>query len=385
VFHPTPRNFLGKRPFSHWGRDYLTKVASHPSLTRGLKGNTLKKSIKLFSIVAAATMVAGVSLAPASHAAKPKVCLALDTGGVDDKSFNASAWAGAQASAAVADVSYVVADAANPDYAAEVKSLVDKKCNLIIGVGFMIAGEIGKAATANPKINFAQVDDPGLVGGKALKNLKGLTFASDQTAFLAGYLAAGYSKTKVVATYGGIAIPSVTIFMAGFENGVKYYNTVKNTSVKVLGWSNATKTGTFVESFSDAVKAGQISKNFEQQRADVIYPIAGGLTFATAANSATSKKSVVLGVDSDMYLSAQPAQKGIFLNSTFKGVGEAVKSVISETAAGKFSNAAYVGTLANGGGKLAGYHDMSSKVPAVLQNEIRALTKAIIAGTVKVS
>jgi len=253
-------------------------------------------------------MVAGVSLAPASQAAKPKVCLALDTGGVDDKSFNSSAWAGAQASAAVADVSYVVADAANPDYAAEVKSLVDKKCNLIIGVGFLIAGEIGKAAAANPSINFAQVDDPGLVNGKALKNLKGLTFASDQTAFLAGYLAAGYSKTKVVATYGGVNIPPVTIFMSGFENGVKYYNTVKNASVKVLGWSNATKTGTFVESFSDAVKAGQISKNFEQQRADVIYPIAGGLTFATAANSATSKKSVVLGVDSDMYLSAQPAQ-----------------------------------------------------------------------------
>lgn len=344
----------------------------------------MKKSIKLFSIVAAAALVAGLA-APASQAAKIKTCLALDTGGVDDKSFNSSAWAGAQASAAIADVSYVVADAANPDYAAEVKSLVDKKCQLIIGVGFLIAGEIGKAAKANPKVKFAQVDDPGLVDGKALPNLKGLTFASDQTAFLAGYLAAGYSKTKKVATYGGIAIPPVTIFMAGFERGVTYYNTVKKANVKLLGWSNATKTGTFVESFSDAVKAGQISKNFEQQGADVIYPIAGGLTFTTAANSAISKKSVVLGVDSDMWLSAVPAQKGVFLNSTFKGVGESVKSVIAETAAGKFTNAPYVGTLANGGGRLAGYHDMASKVPAALQNEIRELSKAIIAGTVKVS
>ena len=345
----------------------------------------MKKSIKLFSIVAAAALVGGVAVAPASHAAKPKVCLALDTGGVDDKSFNASAWAGAQASAAIADVSYVVADAANPDYAAEVKSLVDKKCDLVVGVGFMIAGEIGKAAKANPKIKFAQVDDPGLVDGKALPNLKGLTFSSDQTAFLAGYLAAGYSKTKKVATYGGIAIPTVTILMAGFENGVNYYNKVKKTSVKVLGWSNATKTGTFVESFSDAVKAVQISKNLEQQGADVIYPIAGGLTFATAGNSVTSKKSVVLGVDSDMYLSAAPAQQGIFLNSTMKAVGASVKDVIAQVAANKFSNAPYVGTLKNGGGGLAGYHSMASKVPAVLQNEIRQLTKDIIAGTVKVS
>ena len=349
------------------------------------KGITLKKSIKLFSIVAAAALVGGVAVAPASNAAKPKVCLALDTGGVDDKSFNASAWAGAQATKNIADVSYVVADPANPDYAAEVKSLVDKKCDLIIGVGFMIAGEIGKAAVANPKIKFAQVDDPGLVDGKAVANLKGLTFASDQTAFLAGYLAAGYSKTKKVATYGGIAIPTVTIFMAGFENGVNHYNKVKGTNVKVLGWSNATKTGTFVESFTDAVKAVQISKNLEQQGADVIYPIAGGLTFATAGNSVTSKKSVVLGVDSDMFLSASAAQKDIFLNSTMKAVGASVKDVISSVAANKFSNAPYVGTLKNGGGGFAGYHNMASKVPAVLQNEIRQLTKDVISGAVKVS
>ena len=344
------------------------------------------KSLKLFTVVASVAMVAGVAVAPASFAAKPKVCLALDTGGIDDHSFNASAWAGAQTQKSVADVSYVVADAANPDYAGEVKSLVTAKCDLIVGVGFMLGGEIGKAAVANPTIKFAMVDDPGLVDNKPVANLKGLTFKSDETAFLAGYLAAGYSKTGKVATYGGIAIPPVTIFMVGYQAGVNYYNKVKGTHVAVLGWDSATKTGTFVGSFNDSVKAGQISKNFEQQGADVIFPVAGGLEYATAANSATSKKSVVIGVDSDMYLSATTAgQRLVVLNSTLKGVGASVKDAISSVVKGTFSNVAYVGTLKNGGGALAGYHSLGRKVPTALQKEIVALQKAVIAGTVKVS
>ena len=86
-----------------------------------------------------------------------------------------------------------------------------------------------------------------------------------------------------------------------------------------------------------------------------------------------------------MYLSAAASQQGVFLNSTIKGVGASVKDVIASVAANKFSNVAYVGTLKNGGGGLAGYHNMASKVPAVLQNEIRQLTKDVISGKVKVS
>jgi basic membrane protein A len=349
-------------------------------------GGNLKKTLKLFTVVAAAATLVGVAVAPASQAAKPSACLALDTGGIDDHSFNASAWAGAQASKSIADVSYVVASASNPDYAAEVKSLVDKKCDLIIGVGFLITDAIDAAAVANPSIKFAQVDDPGLVNGKALPNLKGLTFATNQSAFLAGYLAAGYTKTGTVATYGGINIPPVSIYMDGYAKGVAYYNKVKGKSVKVLGWDTVKQDGTFVGGFSDSVKAAQISKNFEQQGADVIFPVAGGLEFATSGNSATSHKSVVIGVDSDMYASATTAgQRLVILNSATKGVGASVKAVIADVAANKFSNTAYVGTLANGGTGLAGYHDLGRKVPAALQAEIKALAASIQAGKVSVA
>jgi basic membrane protein A len=346
----------------------------------------LKNSLKVTGVVAAAAIAfAGLALAPASQAAMPKVCLALDTGGIDDHSFNASAWAGAQTVKSIADVSYVVADANNPDYTGEVNSLVNNKCTLIIGVGFLITSAIDAAAVKNPTINFAQVDDPGLVDGKPVANLRGLTFATDQVGFLSGYLAAGYSKSGTVATYGGINIPPVTIYMDGYAKGVAYYNKVNNKKVKVLGWDPANpKTGVFVGDFSSQNKALQISKNFEQQGADVIFPVAGGLELATAQNSAASHKSVVIGVDSDAFGLYPAALHGVWLNSALKGVGASVAAVIKDQAAGKFNNTAYVGTLANGGTGLAGYHSLVGKVSGKLQNAVRALGKSIATGTVTV-
>ena len=365
--------------------------ALNPSLARDPREEILKKTVKFTALAAASTLaisMVGIVAAPASLAAvsKPKVCLALDTGGIDDHSFNASAWAGAQSVGGKATVSYVVADANNPDYTGEVKSLVDAKCNLIIGVGFLITDAVDKAAVANPTIKFAQVDDPGLVNGKAIANLRGLTFSTDQSAFLAGYLAAGYSKSGKVATYGGINIPPVSIYMDGFAQGVAYFNKVKGKKVTVLGWDTTKQDGTFVGGFSDSNKALQISKNFEQQGADVIFPVAGGLENATAGESVTSGKSVTIGVDSDMWGQVTDAKvKAVILNSVTKGVGASVASVITDTAKGKFTNATYVGTLANKGTGLAGFHNLAGKVSAVLQQEVRALAKKIIAGTVIVS
>ncbi len=354
----------------------------------------MKKTFKVITLVAAATMVTSVAVAPSSMAAakaKIKACLALDTGGVDDKSFNASAWAGAQAAKSVADVSYLAATS-DADYAPNIKKLVDQKCTIIVGVGFLINGAIVDAAKANPGTKFAIVDQDGMdhgakgdqYPGTAIANLKGLTFGTNQSAFQAGYLAAGFSKTAKVATYGGLNIPPVTIYMDGFARGVAYYNKVKSKKVEVLGWDTAKQDGTFVGGFSDQAKALQISKNFEQQGADVIFPVAGGLGGATAGNSMASHKSVTIWVDSDGFVQA-PQYKSVLLTSVLKGVGVSVTSVITDTAKGKFSNTTYVGTLANKGTGLAGYHSLATKVSAVLQREVRALGTAISAGTIDVT
>ena len=174
--------------------------------------------------------------------------------------------------------------------------------------------------------------------------------------------------------------------MDGFAKGVSYYNKQNNKKVEVLGWDTAKQDGTFVGGFSDSNKALQISKNFEQQGADVIFPVAGGLENATASNSATSHKSVTIGVDSDMWGQVTDAKiKAVILNSVTKGVGTSVAAAIKDTAAGKFTNTMYVGTLANKGTGLAGFHNLASKVPAKLQQELRALAAQISSGAVDVT
>ena len=355
----------------------------------------MKKSYKVLALASAALLTVSLSACSTNSASDAiKACLALDTGGVDDKSFNASAWAGAEAAAAENDkieVKYLAATS-DADYAPNIKKLVDEKCSIIVGVGFLINGAIVEAAKNNPDVNFAIVDQDGEDHGKdgsvypgtKFDNLKPLQFYTNQSAFQAGYLAAGYSKTGKVATYGGLNIPPVTIFMDGFAKGVAYYNEVKGKKVQVLGWDTAKKDGTFVGGFSDQAKALQISKNFEQQGADVIFPVAGGLGGATATNSQASKKSVVIWVDTDGYVSANQ-YASVLLSSVVKGVDVSVKTVILDAASGNFNAEGYWGDLNNGGTYLAPYHDLDSTVSAELKAEVEKIGEDIKSGAITVS
>ena len=346
----------------------------------------MNKTTKFVAVLAAATLAFSIS-APAANAAGTKACLALDTGGVDDKSFNASSWAGAQAAAkanSAIKVEYLPANS-SADFKVNIKKFVDNKCDLIIGVGFAISSAIVESAKANPKVKYAVVDDAGLDGfpGVPVANVKGITYSTDQAAFMAGYLAAGVTKTGKVATYGGAPYPTVTIFMDGFAKGVAHYNKLKGKKVEVLGWDTAKKTGEFIGDFGNTAKALQTSKNFEQAGADIILPVAGGLGAVTAQNSMTSKKSKVIWVDTDGFVSANK-YRSVLLTSVMKGLGNSVKSVINDVEANKFTNSAYVGTLKNGGTTIAPYHDLIRAVPSALRKEVTKLRSDIISGKVSV-
>jgi basic membrane protein A and related proteins len=346
----------------------------------------LKKTLKFVAVFAAATLAFGIS-APAANAAGTKACLALDTGGVDDKSFNASSWAGAQAAAkanSAIKVEYLPANS-SADFKVNIKKFVDNKCNLIIGVGFAISSAIVESAKANPTVKYAVVDDAGLDGfpGVPVANVKGITYSTDQAAFMAGYLAAGVTKTGKVATYGGAPYPTVTIFMDGFAKGVAHYNKLKGKKVEVLGWDSAKKTGEFIGDFGNTAKALQTSKNFEQAGADIILPVAGGLGAVTAQNSMTSKKSKVIWVDTDGFVSANK-YRSVLLTSVMKGLGNSVRSVINDVENNKFTNSPYVGTLKNGGTTIAPYHDLIRQVPSALRKEVTALRTGIINGKISV-
>jgi basic membrane protein A len=352
----------------------------------------LKKTLKFVAVFAAAALAFGVS-APSANAAATKACLALDTGGVDDKSFNALAWSGAQ-QAAKANTSVTVkylAATSDADYAPNIKKLIDEGCNVIIGVGYLINPAIVAAAKDNPTINFGIVDqdgeDHGPAGdqypGKTYPNLKGITFSTNQAAFQAGYLAAGITKTGKVATFGGANIPPVTIFMDGFAKGVAYYNKVKGKKVVCLGWDIAKQDGLMVGNFSDMAKSLQYSISFEQQGADVILPVGGNLGSSTATNALKTKKSVVIWVDKDGFIAA-PEYRKVMLTSIMKSVDLSVKTTILDQANGKFSNTKYDGTLKNAGVSLAPYHDLIRMVPTALRTEVTKLGNDIRSGKVSV-
>lgn len=329
-------------------------------------------------------------------AMKLVVRLVTDVGGIDDKSFNTTAYKGVQdaVSKLGIDGNYLQSKQ-QTDYEKNIQEFVNAKADLIVTVGFLLGPATAKVALANPNFKFAIVDYvfpdcyPGEVVGKdcgaekAVPNVRGLAFQTDQAAFMAGYLAAGMSKTKKVGTFGGLQIPTVTIFMKGFQAGVEYWNTQKKDTVKILGWDTKADKGLFTGTFTEPDKGKTAAKSLIDEGADVIMPVAG-LTGNGAFVAAKDAKTVyAIGVDTDQCLSV-PDACAVLLTSVRKNMDVAVFDSIKSVQDGKFQGGVnYVGTLANDGVSIAPYNQLDSKVSAELKKEIDQIKADLIAGKIK--
>jgi basic membrane protein A len=309
-----------------------------------------------------------------------KACMVTDVGGIDDHSFNQSAWAGMQEAEkdGKAQVSYVQSKT-EADYTTNINNLLSQNCNLIVTVGGLMGTATTNAAKANPNQHFAEVDYAG--NGT---NMVGLQYNSAEGGFLGGYLAAGYSKTGKVAVYGGLQIPPVTVYMDGYYDGVQYYNQRHNKNVQVLGWNEKTQKGTFAGSFTDTAKGQQLGKNFLNAGADVIFTAAGAVNNGTAAEVKAENKGVVLWVDSDGCVQA-PNYCSQFLSSVTKNVEGSVKDIVEQAASGTWTGKDYIGTLENGGTGLAPFHQFDGKVSSQLKSELDQVKADIISGKIKVA
>jgi basic membrane protein A len=305
--------------------------------------------------------------------------MVTDTGGIDDKSFNASAWAGMQRaqSNGKAKVSYVQSKA-ETDYATNISKL-EPNCKLIVTVGGLMGNATAAAAKSKPSQHFAIVDSSG--NGN---NVQGLQFNTAQSAFLGGYLAAGYSKTGKVATFGGLKIAPVTIYMDGFQEGVQYYNKQKNKAVEVLGWDGQSQNGSFAGAFNKQDKGQTLATNFIGLGADVIFPVAGGTGLGTAAAAQSTGKASVIWVDTDGFTAA-PQYGSIFLSSVIKGIDGAVQKAVEDSSAGTPATKDYIGDLSNGGTGLAPYHAFEGKVDASLTSDLVKVKQDIISGAIKIN
>jgi basic membrane protein A len=319
-----------------------------------------------------------------------------DMGGIDDKSFNQTAWKGVQDAMAQLGVEGKYLESQQQaDYAKNIQQFLAEELDLIITVGFLLGVDTAIAATENPDAKFAIVDyaypdcwpgaEPGKDCGsdKVLDNVLGLTFATDEAAFLAGYLAAGMTKTGKVGTFGGIKIPTVTIFMMGFEAGVKYYNQQHDTNVEVLGWDTAADEGLFTGNFESTDDGRRFGESLMDEGADIIMPVAGPVGLGTAA-ACQERGTMLIGVDTDWYISA-PEFKEAYLTSVLKNIDVAVFDAVEMVADGRFEGGAWVGTLKNEGVGLGPFHEFAFDVSAELKAEIDKAHVALIRGDITVA
>lgn len=310
-------------------------------------------------------------------------CQVTDTGGIDDNGFNQTAWQGVvDAQASLGVEGRFLESQAETDYVANINSLVNGGCDIIITVGFLLGDATAAAAAANPNQAFSIVDyayDP------TIPNVLGQVYSTDQAAFLAGYVAAGVSETGILGTFGGINIPPVTIFMDGFYRGAMYYNAQHGTEVTVLGWNPETREGLFTNNFNSLDDGRAFAQNLYDEGADIVLPVAGpvGLGSAALANELGADALMIIGVDADLYLT-DPNNSHVYLTSVMKRMDSTVTEVISRAVNGTFEGGLMVGTLENGGVDLAPFHDMEARVPAELQAELETVRAGIIDGSINV-
>ncbi|MEJ2411522.1 MAG: BMP family ABC transporter substrate-binding protein, partial [Anaerolineales bacterium] len=315
--------------------------------------------------------------APAEDTSMPSflACQVTDTGGIDDKSFNATAWKGVQDAVDELGIEGKYLESQQQtDYEANINAFIEEECDIIIPVGFLLADATAAAAEANPDVPFAIVD----VDYLDAPNLLGSGFAVNEAAFLAGYLSAGMSETGIVATYGGINIPPVTIFMDGYVLGVQKYNEVHGTDVQVLGWDVEAQDGLFTGNFESTDDGRTLGESLLDEGADVIMPVAGPVGSGTLAVLEERGTGMVVGVDTDWTLQ-YANQADIILASVLKNMDEFVFEAIQSVMDGTFTGGTYLGTLDNGGVGL-GYGGVD--IPADLKAEVDALIPEIISGAV---
>jgi basic membrane protein A len=319
-----------------------------------------------------------------------KACQVTDTGGVDDKSFNQTAFKGLEdAGEELSFEADYLESQTEADFAPNIDALIAQECDLVVTVGFLLGNATADAAEANPDQLFAIVDndlfDAEAEEDRNFDNVAELVFDTDQAAFLAGYVAAATTETGTVGTYGGINIPTVNIFMKGFQLGIEQYNEDEGTDVKLIGWDNAQDDGLFTGDFEDEAKGRATTQSLLDQGADIIMPVAGPVGQGTiAAIEAAGSDAKVIWVDTDGCVSLEE-NCDMFLTSVMKNMDVAVYDAAIAAESGDFEGGTNLGTLENDGVGLAPFHEFEDEVPQEVKDRLEELRQGIIDGEIETS
>lgn len=293
-----------------------------------------------------------------------KVALVTATGGLGDRSFNDSAWAGFQrAEKELGAGIKVVEPTSVADYATQLSAMADAGYQLVVGIGFDMKDAVAKVAPKYPNTKFAtvnvMVDAP---------NVAVAQFKDHEGSFLAGALAGAMTKTGVVGFVGGADAPNIRRFLVGYEEGVK----ATNPNAKVLP--------AFVGAFNDPAKGKESTLQLIAQKADIIFH-AAGKTGEGVIDAAKQSNVYAIGVDQDQDFIAP----GRVLTSMVKRVDVAMYDLIKSVKDGNFKAGVHMYGLKEGGVGLSEMKYTKDAIPRDVLTKIDDLKSKIISGEIKVT
>ncbi|GAB2994940.1 BMP family ABC transporter substrate-binding protein [Streptomyces pseudoechinosporeus] len=334
-------------------------------------------AVGVASLALAATACGGTSDEAGSEGESEKgLAIAYDIGGKGDQSFNDAAYSGLEK--AKTEFNYETADIeptegeTDADKVQRLTSLAKQGYNPIVGVGFAYGPAMTEVSKKYPKVSFGIVDS--VVEGE---NVASLVFAENEASYLAGVAAAKATKTNTVGFVGGVDIPLIHKFEAGYKQGVAD----TNPKVKVL---SQYLTQTAEEGgFSSPDKGKAAAESQLENNADVVYQ-AAGLSGQGVIEAAATQKKWAIGVDSDQYEQQALAKyKNYILTSALKDVGGAVYALAKSVEDSKPLTGMQTFDLKVDGVGLSETNPEYAKI-AGLKDAVDKAKAAIIDGTIKV-
>lgn len=297
------------------------------------------------------------------------VGLVTDVGSIDDGTFNQAAFSGMEAASRCFGMATTFLESAGDDEAAQIQSLVDRKVDIIVAVGFRFQQATAKAAKAQPQLRFIGVDQ---VNPDKSPNFVAISFRDDQVGFLAGAMAGLITDSGSVGIIAGPdSIPPVVAIADGFEAGVRH----------VL--PEGTVLRRHLDSFNDPQSGAAQASTFIAQGVDVLFGAAGD-TGTGATRAAAAKGAFVIGVDQDEYYTTfsggAAANAGQIATSAIKRVDLGVFLTLAAMGQGGIKGGDFLLDAANGGVTYAPFHQ--AKFPAIVGSKLEALRLELAEGEI---
>ncbi|HLF26173.1 MAG TPA: BMP family ABC transporter substrate-binding protein [Anaerolineae bacterium] len=301
------------------------------------------------------------------------VGLVTDAGGVDDRSFNQSAWEGvktAEQNFPGAIVNSIETEDAT-DYGNNIALFADKGYDVIVTVGFAYGQVTIEAAQKYPNVKFIGIDQF-QAPGQELPNLSGVIFPEDQAGFLAGALAAQVSQSgKIAAVFGADLVPQVVAFKEGYEAGAKYIRP----DIEVISTFHP---GGFEAAFTDPEWGAATARQALDQGADVVFAAAGRTGNGALIETAGQAGAFCIGVDTDQW-ETLPEARPCLVSSAIKLIAPSIEALIRQAQAGAFSGGNTFGAVG-----LAPFHDFESKLNADIKTQLAEVDRGLKEGTISI-